>query len=617
MCGIAGLFGVELAPEQYQVALGRMTDSIRHRGPDQDGVLAVPTLGAGLGSRRLSLVDLEGGRQPIANEDGSVHVVLDGEIYNHVELRKSLERRGHRFRTRCDTETIVHLYEDFGIECLNRLEGMFALAILDVPREKLLLARDGAGMKRLYWARTDHGFVFGSEIKALLASGLIDAEPDWSAVAAYSAIGYVPSPRTGFAGIQKLAPGSWLAVTTKTHEEGTFWLPRFTRGPRRSEAEYAAELSDLLDASVKSHLTADVEVGALLSGGLDSSLVTARAVACGHSVKTFSIVFPDDPDADESQYARLMAKKLGTDHREIEFRSSDLARLVPTVVRSLEEPFTRGPFVVRYQLAKLVSESVKAAVSGEGADELFAGYSWLRNPWFDAAETLRVVTPRPIARALVNLSGRDRWRQVWQVLGARTSADVAVLWLRQLGGAPNDFLKPEFCDADAVLTATLPHVETLASCRDPLARRLALEFVGRMGDGVLFACDKTTMAHSVEMRMPFLHRPLVEFALALPSSLKVRDGRVKYLLGQVAASLPETIRARQKQGLRHPRRFGADPEVRRFVRETLLDSRSAAPPIDRKVVESSLSAAFAREDGRMPGLWSAAVLQCWWNEFFA
>jgi len=227
------------------------------------------------------------------------------------------------------------------------------------------------------------------------------------------------------------------------------------------------------------------------------------------------------------------------------------------------------------------------------------------------------VTPRPIARALVNLSGRDRWRQVFQVLGAETSTDVAVLWLRQLGGAPNDFLKPEFCDADALLTATLPHAETLASCRDRLDRRLALEFVGRMGDAVLFACDKTTMAHSVEMRMPFLHRPLVEFALNLPSSLKIRGGRVKYLLGQIAGSLPEAIRTRRKQGLRHPRRFAADPEVRRFVREMLLDSKSLAPPIDRKVVERSLRAQSAREDGRLPGLWSAAVLQCWWNEFFA
>ncbi len=363
MCGMAGLFGADLSPEELRATLRRMTDAIRHRGPDQDGVLVVPELAAGLGSRRLSLVDLEGGRQPIANEDGSVHVLLDGEIYNPVALRQSLERRGHRFRTRCDTETIVHLYEDFGIEALSHLEGMFALAILDVPRGKLLLARDGAGMKRLYRTRTSNGFVFGSEIKALLASRLVNAEPDWPAVAAYAAASYVPSPQTGFAGIQKLAAGAWLVVTAKTQEEGTFWLPRFDRGRRRSEAEYAAELSDLLQASVKSHLTADVEVGALLSGGLDSSLVAKLAVGSGQRLKTFSIVFPDDPDADESRYARLMATELGTEHREIEFRSSDLARLVPEVVRSLEEPFTRGPFVVR------VGESQRARPLAAGVPD--------------------------------------------------------------------------------------------------------------------------------------------------------------------------------------------------------------------------------------------------------
>lgn len=541
MCGIAGIFDADLAPAEYANRLQAMADAIRHRGPDQDGYLAAPELGAGLASRRLSLVDLEGGRQPIANEDETIHVVLDGEIYNHVELREKLTSRGHRFRTRCDTETIVHLYEDLGVDCLVELEGMFALAVLDRRRGRLLLARDGTGMKRLYVARTARGVVFASEVKAMLASGLLEAKPDWRSIAAYLAVGYLPAPYSGFEGIEKLRAGTWLILTPGGGEHGTFWIPRFGGPPPASEHDAAAEFEALLSASTKSHLAADVEVGALLSGGLDSSLVAAYAAEqSSKQLKTFSIVFPDDPDVDESRYARAMAKHLGSEHHEIEFRAPEMVELLPEVTRSLEEPHARGPSVVRYQVARLAATTVKAVISGEGADELFAGYRWLANPLVDRAEALRSVFPRSVARRLATLSGRDRWRLFFDVLGADQRAGVDVIWLEHLARGRDGIVRPELRASRSELTALLPHPETLASCRDRLERRLALEMVGRLGDGVLLVGDKTSMAHSLEVRMPFLHRPLVDFALRLPADLKIRAGREKYLLSRIASRLPDS-----------------------------------------------------------------------------
>jgi asparagine synthase (glutamine-hydrolysing) len=260
---------------------------------------------------------------------------------------------------------------------------------------------------------------------------------------------------------------------------------------------------------------------------------------------------------------------------------------------------------------------VKAVISGEGADELFAGYRWLANPLVDRAEALRSVFPRSVARRLATLSGRDRWRLFFDVLGADQRAGVDVIWLEHLARGRDGIVRPELRASRSELTALLPHPETLASCRDRLERRLALEMVGRLGDGVLLVGDKTSMAHSLEVRMPFLHRPLVDFALRLPADLKIRAGREKYLLSRIASRLPDEIRARKKKGLAYPAQRGADPRVRRFVTELLLESSDLAPIFDRARLERRLRDALARKDGRLPGIWPVAVLQCWWNEFFA
>ncbi len=349
VCGIAGIVNTGLAPQDIQAALARMQQAMLHRGPDQGGMRVFAGQGAGKGAglcaRRLSIIDLEHGSQPMANEDDTVFAVLNGEIYNHGALRRMLLSCGHRFRGCSDTEAILHLYEHAGIDCLDQLHGMFALAIYDVRRQRLLLARDGAGMKPLYFARTQRGFLFASEAKALFATGLIEPEPDPSAIDAYLATGFVPAGMSAFRGVEKLRPGQYLTIDPAREQFGEFWQLRYrVPDPAQSDAGYAEELNTLLAAAVHSHLAADVPVGAYLSGGWDSSLTaTLAAQAIERKLETFSVVFPDDPDADESRFSRRMAEYLGSDHHEIEYRSAMLPDLLPKVALHLEEPCSGLP----------------------------------------------------------------------------------------------------------------------------------------------------------------------------------------------------------------------------------------------------------------------------------
>jgi asparagine synthase (glutamine-hydrolysing) len=326
MCGIAGVFASGLPTAELARTLDAMNTAQAHRGPDESGTVLHQPLGAGLASCRLSIVDPEHGRQPIANEDESVHVVLNGEIYNHGPLREFLLSKGHQFRSRSDTEVLVHLYEELGEELLDRLEGMFALAVLDTRRARLLLARDGPGMKPLYLAQTQHGFLFASEAKALFATRLVSPQPDPASIDTYLTMGYVPAPMSMFRGVQRLQAGRFAVVDRGGLRERTFWRLRYEKtATRKPDQEYAEELETILGRAVRLHFAADVPVGAFLSGGWDSSLTaTFAARAAGRRLNTFSVVFPEDPHMDESRYSRQMAKHLGTDHHEIEYRSNQM-----------------------------------------------------------------------------------------------------------------------------------------------------------------------------------------------------------------------------------------------------------------------------------------------------
>lgn len=619
MCGIAGIFDGQIASEEYPAVLGRMATSIIHRGPDEGGALALPQLRAGLASRRLSIVDIAGGQQPVANEDETVHVVFNGEIYNHVELRRELESRGHTFRSHCDTEVIVHAYEEWDLDALDRFHGMFALAILDTNRRRLVLARDSAGMKHLYWAQTASGLIFGSEIKALLASGFIEPKVDPAAIQLYLSAAFIPAPLTGFLGIRKLPAAGFLVAENGGIREERFWTPRYSIDtPLHSEEEYVEEMERLLRAAVKSHLAADVPVGAFISGGWDSSLVaTFAAEQTSRKLKTFSIIFPDAPQADESRYSRLLANQLGSDHQETEFRVSEATDMYRDVVRHLEEPNSRAPVLLFYQLCRMAGSEVKSILAGEGSDELFAGYDWFQSKVAPLAHALRPITPQALARLALPYARGARSHLPLRTLAAKDDAETDIAWLRCMTPTiDSELISPEMRSATPDLQLLLPHPTTIDSYRGHLDRLLSLEQHGRLADGILLEADKMSMAHSLESRMPFLDRSIVEFSMRLPQNLKLRGSQEKYILKPLTRHLPPEIAQRKKWGLQYPRTFHADMSRSESVRELLLDSPNNGGILDRDAVEKFLNNKDGLTERSTFGLGGLVVLQTWWNEFF-
>jgi asparagine synthase (glutamine-hydrolysing) len=613
MCGIAGIVNARLAAQDIDAALGRMQRAMFHRGPDEAGAQVFADAHAGLCARRLSIVDLERGKQPIANEDETLHAVLNGEIYNHKALRAQLKSLGHSFRTASDTEVVVHLYEQYGIDFLGKLEGMFALAVYDGRRRRLLLARDGAGMKPLYFANTNRGFVFASEAKALFASRLIGAEANVSAMNVYLAAGFVPAPMTAFSGIEKLPAGGYLLIDQAGSHSGAFWELRY-REPEanRSDADCVEELDGLLKNAVRSHLQADVPVGVYLSGGWDSSLTaTFASEQSGSILKTFSIVFPDDPGADESRFSRRIAKHLGTDHHEIEYRSALLPGLLRKIARHLEEPCSTVPTGVLFVLASLASQHVKTVLSGEGADELFGGYERFRIQY---PYLLRRLALRAPLQMLAERCSPGRFRRALRILSAGDERAADAEWNRVF--TPGDklrVLRPEYRMPATDLEPVLLRSPTLETCQDILQRRLAFELGGRLPNAILSVADKMSMAHSLEVRMPFLDRSIVEFALRLPSRLKVHRGHEKVIVSHMAGRyLPAEVASRRKKGLAYPVGAWRRHPLKNFVRELLLSSDG---PIDRRYVERQLPIWLESQTGEENQISSLMALQSWWHEF--
>jgi asparagine synthase (glutamine-hydrolysing) len=593
-----------------------MNQALVHRGPDEEGSWMAPELGAGLGVRRLSIIDLETGAQPLLNEDESIGLVANGEIYNHLALRTELEKRGHRFRSRSDCEVILHLYEEHGVECLGRLNGMFGLAILDRRERRLLLARDPAGMKPLYYTRAAKGFLFASEAKALFASGLVAAEPDWEGVGRALAARYCPAPKTCFRAVERLPAGSFLLLDKRGETQGRFWTMRFrnTEIPR-SDEECADELERRLRAAVASHLVADVPVGAFLSGGWDSSLTALFAAqSSARRLKTFSIVFPEEPAENEARFARLVADQIGSEHYEVEFRTSQVPQLMEKVIEAVEEPCATGPAVVVYQLSGAAAREVKTVVGGEGSDELFGGYAWLRTGW---AYGLRRFVPPPFVRPLAERVRGVKWGRVLRLLAADTDRQAHLEWHRGLATChvkglfhPDVLLAP-----NSSLEFLSPPAETWASCRDRLQERLSLEFTRRLADGILFVDDKASMARSLEVRLPFLDRDVMDFALGLPSHMKVRNGHEKYVVSLLAhRHLPPEIARRRKYGLHFPMYSRPNREFASYLRETLLGVRRPGL-FQHQHLEAWLKTSLVARAPRTLRVWQLTLLALWWDRF--
>ena len=528
--------------------LGVMTDVMTHRGPNDRGIHLAD--GIALGVRRLSIVDVEGGHQPVSNESDEIWAVQNGELYNHETLRRELLHAGHVFRSRCDTEILPHLYERDGTSFPAGLRGMFGLAVWDGRERRLVVARDRLGIKPLYYAQRADLLVFASELKALLASGLVEPELDYEAIDAYLTFSFFPGPRTPLAGVSKLMPGHALVVERGNVQTERFWrYPEPRVGERRSEDEYRELLLAKLDESVRLRLMSDVPLGAMLSGGLDSSLIVAlMARHMTEPVKTFAVGFAEAGESELAD-ARLVADFLGADHHELELSFNDDTVDLAELVWHLDEPLADLSSLGFLALSELASEHVTVALSGQGADELFGGYlkhraaslvgRWQRlpQPVRSATGAIAPYAPRRFRRAAETLTARDPVERLLSMSG-RVDAGLRSRLMR----GPLEGL-----DGAAARNAVLERLDGVSD--DPLPTTLYIDGQLALVDDMLHYFDRCSMAHSLEVRVPFLDHEFVELAATIPGDLKVRGGTTKYLLKRAARGIiPDSAIDKRKVG---------------------------------------------------------------------
>jgi asparagine synthase (glutamine-hydrolysing) len=622
MCGIAGILSHRGMPPTAADAR-RMCAAIRHRGPDDEGVFVDGPLAMGM--RRLSIIDLEGGHQPIANEDGSVVVVFNGEIYNYRALRAELEGRGHRFATRSDTEVIVHLYEERGLDFPHALFGMFAIALWDRRERRLVLVRDRLGIKPLAYAAGAGRLVFGSEVKALLAAGVArDLDPQ--AVHDYLSFGYVPGAQSIFGEVRRLPPGHLLVARGGRVEESRWWSPPAPElePVRKSAAEWQAELRERLETVVRDHMVADVPVGVFLSGGLDSGTLAALASRSGNGrLHTFSIGF-DDPSYDELDDARRVAKRYDTEHHELVVRP-DAVALLPELVRAFDEPFADSSAIPVYCVSKLARESVKVVLSGEGGDEVFAGYqTYSAWKWAERYQRLPGVVSRGLVPAIVRRLPVSHRRVSFDYRAKRfVAAALAPPAEAHFGW------KVVFDEAEKAALYASPPAAMLPSVRlyrdawareagrDPLARLQRIDQQIYLPDDILVKADRMSMAVSLEARVPFLDHRLVELALSLPPELRLRGGTRKVLLRRaMAADLPREVLRGGKRGFNVPIPAWLNGELRDFAHDVLGTRRLREAGFFRPAaVEALLADHESRRADRSRPLWTLLSFALWHEEF--
>ena len=564
MCGIAGIMDVTGRREIARDLVSRMNETQHHRGPDEGGLHLEP--GLGLGHRRLSIIDLSTGQQPLFNEDGSVVVVFNGEIYNYQELIPELARCGHRFRTRSDTEVIVHAWEQWGEACVERFRGMFAFALWDRNRETLFLARDRLGVKPLHYALLPDGLlVFGSELKSLLAHPSVKRELDPFAIEEYFALGYVPEPRTIYTGACKLPPAHTLTIRRgqPVPEPREYWDVRFTLDNPIGEREALAELVERLRESIRLRMISEVPLGAFLSGGVDSSAVVAMmAGVSAEPVNTCSISF-SDPAFDEAAFARQVAARYGTRHF-VDTVESDDFDLIDVLAQTYDEPYADSSALPTYRVCQLARRHVTVALSGDGGDESFAGYRRYRLHAME--ERLRGALPISFRRPAFGLLGRMypkadwaprvlRAKSTFQAL-ARSSADayfhsVSILRDDMRGELYSNGFKARLAGYSAA--EVFRRHARRAGTDDALALVQYLDLKTYLIGDINTKVDRASMAHSLEVREPLMDHPLVEWLASLPSSLKLRGQEGKYLLKKAMEPyLPREIMYRPKMGFAVP-----------------------------------------------------------------
>ncbi len=627
MCGICGVLELEDGRSVDRAVIEKMNEQITHRGPDDDGVYLSD--GVGLAMRRLSIIDLSTGHQPISNEDGSVWIVFNGEIYNYARLREDLVSRGHVFSTQSDTETIVHLYEEYGRDCVEHLRGMFAFAIWDAPRRRLLLARDRLGIKPLYLRRSGERLIFGSEIKTLLAHPGVAAELDRSQVPEYLAFGYLTGEQTLFRGIEKLPPGHTLQIDLDGDTDmRQYWdLSMVDAGETRPEEYYVRTYREMLEEAVSSHLMSEVPLGVFLSGGLDSSTIAAltKKMVSG-PVETFSVGY-DTPES-ELGYAAEVAAHLGTKHHEVKVGAKEFFDILPAMIWHEDEPIVWPSSVALYFVARMAKERVTVVLTGEGADETLGGYTrYAASVWNRRLDRIyRRTTPgflRSWVRSGIAGSGllkADLRRRLQHSFIGRDLGDwprwyfedfyVAFTEAEQAG-----LLRQELRPADgSTLRSSLAAWDR--SSGDPLKRLLYTDMNSYLIE-LLMKQDNMSMAASVESRVPFLDHELVEFAASIPTRYNVRGLAGKRILKKgVTDLLPDSIIHRRKMGFPTPLRSWLRAETLDDVESLMLSGEC----LDREIFEpDALRALFAEHRSlhkdNTDRIWRLLNLELWCRVF--
>ncbi|HET8945730.1 MAG TPA: asparagine synthase (glutamine-hydrolyzing) [Candidatus Polarisedimenticolia bacterium] len=615
MCGIAGLLAFDGRPADPRV-LDAMGRSLSHRGPDGDGTFREH--GVGLAHRRLSILDLAGGAQPMTTTDGDAVIVFNGEIYNFVELRAALEARGHPLATHSDTEVILHLYEEQGPDCVRELRGMFAFALWDRRRRRLVLARDRIGIKPLFYAQDRNGLVFASEIKALLQHPGVPREVDARALGDFLTFQYIPAPRTAFAAIRKL-PAAHLLVA----EEGRvairrYWsLPR--EHPRRTEAQWEEELRATVDEAVRLHMRSDVPVGALLSGGIDSSLVVAHAAAhADGALRTFTIGFADQGFS-EAPFARLVAERYGTKHVEHVLEPQRIDDL-PALIGHFDEPFGDPSAIPTSLIAGIAARDVKVCLSGDGGDEGFAGY--------DAYVTARRLAPAdrvPLAARRALLGPIERRVPEWMPgkgFLRFLACDAADRYAEIMGGVDKGtrpwLLHPDFLRATSAEDpyALLRRLHASIAAADETERLQRLDVETYLPDDILVKADRTSMLHSLELRVPLLDHKVLELAFRMPTPLKIQGDRGKAILRRTFADrLPPALLSRGKQGFGLPLAAWLRGDLLGLVRDVFADARTRARGVlDPRGIDRLLTSHLRGRRDLSGEIWLALVLELWFRE---
>ena len=622
MCGIAGVVSSDRTERIEEALVRQMCDAIVHRGPDDEGLLAARNVG--LGMRRLSIIDLSGGHQPIFNEDRSAWIVFNGEIYNFPELRPELEARGHRFKTNTDTETIVHLYEDMGAGCVQKLRGMFAFALWDERRQSLLIARDRLGKKPLHYALHNGKLYFASEIKSILTVAPELAEVNRAALMQYMYLGYVPDPATAFLNIHKLPPGHLLEFQRGEIRVRKYWdLPHYGTYQPKSEEDLLEEMETRLAEATRIRLISDVPLGALLSGGTDSSTVVAlMARASSKPVKTFAIGFRQ-ADFDESQYARLVAQKFATEHHEL-ILEPDVVASLEKLTSSLEEPFSDPSILPTYFVACLARQHVTVALSGDGGDELFAGY------------TRYGIQQRRQASAMVPQSlwrfYRDRLFPLLPkgMRGRQLSYNLSLPWRERYADEvclipaferDMPLLSPEFRATIAESgdpQDILLKLFDAAPADDPISQMLYVDTKTYLVEDILTKVDRMSMLTSLEVRVPILDHTFVEWVTSLGPEWKMRDGQQKYIFRKLAerVGVPKDVLYRPKRGFALPLIHWTRNEMKDMILGVLLDTRTLQrgyldPDGVRHLVDEHMSGK-RNHSGRV---WRLLLFELWHRNF--